>query len=207
MGAQVVLAGAGYDRAEEHAHGLARQSGRLYIHAFMDPVVIMGQGTVGLEIIQDLPEVEQVIVPAGGGGLICGVAVAIRTVSAGARVVGVQGETSPAWYESWRAGRVLDPAVLPTLADGTAGGISQYTYDLARQWVDDFLLVSEEEIRQAIRFMVRAHRLILEGAGALGVAAVLARHPGIQKRPSVIVLTGQNIDHDRLLGIICGDHE
>ncbi|MDP2858436.1 MAG: threonine/serine dehydratase [Bacillota bacterium] len=205
LGAQVVLAGADYDRAEDHAHGMARARGRFYIHAFMDPVVIEGQGTVGLEIIQDLPGVEQVIVPAGGGGLICGVAVAIKAVAPGARIVGVQGVTSPAWYESWRAGRVVDPPVLPTLADGTAGGISQYTFDLARKWVDDFLLVSEEQIRHAVRFMVERHRIILEGAGALGVAAVLAGHPGIRKRPSAIVLSGQNIDHEKLLGIICED--
>lgn len=203
LGAQVVLAGADYDRAEEHAHQMARASGRFYVHAFQDPVVIEGQGTAGLEIVQDFPEVEQVIVPAGGGGLICGVAVAIKAVAREARITGVQGDTSPAWFESRRAGRVMDPPVLETLADGTAGGISQYTFDLAKKWVDDFLLVSEEQIRHAIRFMVERHRIILEGAGALGVAAVLAGHPGIRKRPSAIVLSGQNIDHKKLLGIIC----
>jgi len=202
LGAQVMLAGADYDQAEERAHDIARVTGRFYVHAFLDPVVVEGQGTTGLEIIQDFPETEQVIVPAGGGGLICGVGVAVKSVAPGARVVGVQGDTSPAWFESWRSGRVMSPPVFPTLADGTAGGISQHTFDLAKKWADDFILVTEEQIKHAIRFMVERHRIILEGAGALGVAAILARHPSIQSRPSVIVLTGQNIDFEKIAAII-----
>ncbi len=203
LGACVMLSGADYDRAEEKAHEIARVTGRTYVHAFLDPVVVEGQGTAGLEIVQDLPGIEQVIVPAGGGGLICGVGLAVKSIVPGARVIGVQGDTSPAWFESWHAGQVMSPPVLPTLADGTAGGISQYTFGLAREWAGDFILVTEEQIKQAIRFMVETHRTILEGAGALGVAAILAHHPGIQSRPTAVVLTGQNIDFAKLADIIC----
>lgn len=203
LGARVIIAGDDYDRAEEKAHEIARDTGRSYVHAFLDPIVVEGQGTLGLEIVQDLPGIEQVIVPAGGGGLTCGVGLAAKSVAPGARVVGVQGDTSPAWFESWHAGQVMSPPVLPTLADGTAGGISQYTFDLAKKWADDFILVTEQLIRQAIRFMVERHRTILEGAGALGVAAILSRHPGIESRPSAVVLTGQNIDFAKLVDIIC----
>lgn len=201
-GAAVVVTGADYDESEVRAWEIQKRTGRTYIHAFIDPQVVAGQGTVGLELMEERPAIQQVLVPAGGGGLAIGVAIAVKSINPSAQVIGVTSDTSPAWTESRRAGRVVNPPVFPTLADGTAGGIAEYTFDLAASWVDDFILVSEQDIRHAVAWMLDNHHYIIEGAAALGLAAVLSAHPCVQKLETAVVLTGQNIDTAQLLTVL-----
>ena len=194
LGAQVIVQGDSYDEAERYAWQLQRETGRVFIHAFTDPDVIAGQGSVALEIMQQLPQFTQVVVPAGGGGLITGMAVALKNLMPHARIIGVSSEASPSWPESRRASKVVSPPVLPTLADGTAGDIAEYTFNLAAKYVDEFILVREASIAHAIRWMATEHHQIIEGAAALALAAALEQHPSLSKVPTIAVLTGQNID-------------
>ncbi|HEX9187140.1 MAG TPA: threonine/serine dehydratase, partial [Vicinamibacteria bacterium] len=163
-----------YDDAVVAAHAFARETGAVYVHAFEDRQTAAGQGTVGLEVMEECPEVATVVVPVGGGGLIAGVATAVKARAPDVRVVAVQPSASPALRESLRAGRALltYPAG-PTLADGLAGGIGQVAFD-HRDLVDEVVTVSEEEIGDAIVALVAQDQVVAEASGAVGVAALRA---------------------------------
>jgi threonine dehydratase len=187
--------GATYDDTVESAEAFEKETRATFVHAFEDPRTAAGQGTAGLEILEECPEVGTLLVPVGGGGLIVGLAVAAKALRPDVRIVAVQPEASPALRESLKLGRPLFtyPA-RPTLADGVAGGIGQSVFD-HRDLIDEVVVVSEAEIEEAIVALVSTDQVVAEASGALGVAAVRSGRlqPG-DNRPIVAVVTGANID-------------
>jgi threonine dehydratase len=203
-GAEARVGGATYEEAWAQAERLQGELGLTFIHPYDDPQVIAGQGTAGLEILEDLPDLDTLVVPLSGGGLIAGVAVAARAADPSIRVIGVMMERGAAMYHSLRAGKLVDVPEEPTLADALAGGLgteNRYSFELCRALVDDVVLVSEEEIARAMRFMLETHHLVVEGGGAVGIAALMHRRAGIGRRVAVIV-SGGNVDAARLMEVV-----
>ncbi len=196
-GAEVVTEGDTYDDAERRAFALAEQQGLTWISAFDDPQIIAGQGTIGLELAEDLPHLDTALVPLSGGGLISGVALALKSLRPATRVVGVSMERAPMMHLSLRAGHPVEVPEQDTLADalvGNIGGDNLHTFRLVQQLVDEVILVSEEAIAEAMGFASVVHDLTVEGGGAVGLAALLTnqlRDPGAQ---IAVVLSGGNVD-------------
>jgi threonine dehydratase len=186
--------------AELAARSVAEREGRPYISPYNDATVIAGQGTLGLEFAAQCPSLDAVFVAVGGGGLISGIASAMRC-----QIVGCWPENSVAMYESMRAGAIVAPPERPTLSDATAGSVEPgaITLDLCRSLIDECVLVSEAEIADAIRFMVAEHQMIIEGAAGVAVAAFRKTAPRYAGRSVGIVLCGGNIGYDTLRTIIC----
>lgn len=194
-GAEVRLHGINFDEAAVLAKQLEQESGMLYVPAFDDELVIAGQGTVGLEIMQELAEVETLVVPIGGGGLIAGVATAAKGINPGIRVIGVEAAGAPAALLSRRHGSIVTLAAAHSLADGIVlKQIGQLTFPVIEQLVDDIVTVEEEEIAHAIVSLMEKAKLVVEGAGAVGLAALLYGHSGLARGKTVVVLSGGNID-------------
>jgi threonine dehydratase len=186
--------GATYDEAHAAALEHARDAGATYVHAFEDVRTAAGQGTVGLEILEQLPEVGTILVPVGGGGLIAALAVIVKSRRPDVRVVAVQPEASPALRESLRLGRaLLEYPADPTLADGLSGGIGEIAF-AHRGLIDAVVTVSEEEIGQAMVALLSHDQVVAEGSGAVAVGALQARRVELHGRPAVAVVTGGNVD-------------
>ncbi len=202
LGAELVIGGDSQDDAAETAAALVAERGLAMIHPFDDPDVIAGQGTIGLEVVEDLPSVHTVLVPLSGGGLISGIAMALKTISPEIRVVGISMEPSPVMIESIRAGKPVELPELDTLADSLKGGIglqNRYTFEMVRRYVDECVLVTEEEIARGMRHLLHREGLVVEGAGAVGVAALLADKVQVDGE-TVAVVSGRNTPvHDWML--------
>ena len=202
-GAEVVLVPGVYDDAAREANRLAELHGYTFAHPFNDPYVIAGQGTIGLEILEQLPDVEQVVCPIGGGGLISGIAFAIKSLKPDCKVIGVQAGTVASMYESRRAGKVTTVADGDTIADGihvlTPG---ELTFELCQKYVDEIVTVSEDEIAAAILALIENQKLIAEGAGATPVAACMFGKVDISSKKTVCVVSGGNVDVTTLSRII-----
>jgi threonine dehydratase len=200
--ARLVLHGSCYDDAERHALELAAE-GMRFVSAYNDPAVVAGGGTLALELLAGIDGPMTVACPAGGGGLVSGVALAASR-RPGVCVVGVQAEASLALSASVAAGRVVAVELLPTLADGLAGNLQagSITVELARRYVDSFVTVSEDEIAAAIRFLHTEHGLVAEGAGAAAVAAALAGRLEADSGPLVCLVTGRNIAAETLARVL-----
>jgi threonine dehydratase len=197
------LSGNSYGEAHHAAEDFERAHGATYVHAYDDPLTIAGQGTVGLEIMEDLPDAEAILVPVGGGGLIAGVAVAAKAINPQVRIIGVQPEASPAALLSLRDGHPYEEYdAAPTIADGLAGGFGRLPFKVAGGLIDEIVLVSEEETRAAVFALLELAQLVVEGAGAVGIAALLARNVNLAGREVVTVLTGANIDASLLFEIM-----
>jgi threonine dehydratase len=194
-GCQVRRAGADYDAAHAAARAYAQEQGALYLSAYEDLDVIAGQGTVGLEILLDLPEADLLLVPVGGGGLIAGIAVMARAIRPGIGIVGVQPEASPAAYLSLRDGKPYEefPAG-PTICDGLAGGFGRLPFAIARDLIDDVLVVPETAIRQAVAWLLTHEQLLVEGSAAIAIAPLLTGQLSAEGRRVAAVLTGRNVD-------------
>lgn len=193
-GATVVLHGNSLDEAHEEAAAIAERDGRIFVPPFDDDAVIAGQGTLALEILEQQPDVEEIIVPAGGGGLLAGVALAAKSLRPDIRVVGVQTALMDGICRSFEAGHLVTTAPCRTIADGVAvAGPSQRTFALISRHVDAMVRVGEDAIAHAIVLLLERAKMVIEGAGALGVAAIQsgAYQP---KGPAVVVLSGGNID-------------
>jgi threonine dehydratase len=204
LGAEIVVSGKTYDEAEEGAFLLARDRGLTMVNPYDDPPIIAGQGTVGLEILEDLPELDTVLVPVGGGGLISGVGLAVKGDDASRRVIGVSMDRAPVMYHSLKAGRAVTMEEEETIADALVGGIgadNQYTFRLAQKLIDDFVLVSDEEIAEAMLFALQEHHLVVEGGGAVGLAALLSGKLSGLRGDVAVVLSGGNVDPQSLLGL------
>ena len=202
-GAEVVLAGDSFDQAYEEARRLQAERGAYFVHAFDDPQVIAGQGTVALEILEDLDDVDLIVVPVGGGGLISGIAAYVKEVRPKVRVVGVQAEGAPSLYRSLQAGRLVEVERVRTIADGLAiKEPRERTFELIRRYVDDMVLVSEDEIAAAILLLLERSKLVVEGAGAVAVAALQAGRVPVSPGRTVAVLSGGNIDVNFISRII-----
>jgi len=203
-GAEVVLYGATFDEALAHSRELQAKHGYTYVHAFDDEQVIAGQGTIGLEIIRDVPELSVIVVPIGGGGMISGIAIAAKTLLPNVRIVGVQSKMVAPFKKSLEAGEPIAVEGGSTIADGIAvkkPGV--ITLPIIRELVDEIVEVSEEEIARAIFFAVQNNRLVVEGAGAAGLAALLAGKIKLKKEDAVCtILCGGNIDPNLLARVL-----
>lgn len=202
MAVKVRVHGAGYDEAEAYARQLAQEAEALFVSPFDDPWVMAGNGgTVALEIRRQLPEVSAVVAPVGGGGLAAGLAVGLGAGEV--PVLGVNSEASPAMALSLEQGLVhLTYDSAPTIAGGLEGGVSLTSAALCARLLHGVEVVSEDLLREAIRFMVKHHGMVLEGSAAAGVAALLAHKQIPGTGPVCVVLTGRNIDHDQLRQIL-----
>jgi threonine dehydratase len=192
-----------YDDAQVAAEEFAERTGAAFVHSFSDRAVVAGQGTVGVEILEDMPGVKNVIVPVGGGGLIAGIGIAIKSANPAIRVIGVQSTATPAMYEAFRAGKLVTCPLAPTLADGLAGQVDELSFARAREVVDEMILVDEESIPAAIRGMYR-DGVLGEGGAAVSVAAIAERKVELNG-PTVIVITGGNIDAERFAAILSSE--
>lgn len=196
LGADVKIVGRSQDEAQEEVDRLVADEGLVMVPPFDNAAVIAGQGTIGIEIAEDLPEVATVLVPLSGGGLASGIAAAVKGLLPRARVIGVTMERGAAMRTSIEAGHPVFVEELPTLADSLGGGIgleNRLTFRMCRDLLDDIVLVSESEIADGIRHAYEQEREIVEGAGAVGIAALLAGKVA-STGPVVIVLSGRNID-------------
>jgi threonine dehydratase len=202
-GATLVTYGANYDDAASHSSRLAAGSGATLVHAYADPEVIAGQGTIGSEILEDLPEADILLVPIGGGGLISGVSLWAKTVKPEITVIGVQSSATRAFYENYKAGRLFHVPIEPTIADGLAGNTAQLNLDIGRRYVDDIVLVEEARLRDAIRWTLENERRVLEPAGVVGIAALLQEKMPLKRgSKAVVVGSGSNIDPALLQSIL-----
>ena len=205
LGAEIQIVGRNQDEAEVVAKELAAERGLTFVSPFDDPLVIAGQGTIGLELLEDLPALDCVLVPLSGGGLIGGIALALKSADPRIQVIGVSMERGPAMALSLAAGRPVAVEEEPSLADSLGGGIgldNRYTFPLVREHVDETVLVSEDEIAAAMRHCFWQERQIVEGGAAVGVAALLAGKVGPSGANLVVVLSGGNVDMRRFTEIV-----
>jgi len=204
LGAEVILYGGNYDEAYGYATGYALEKKREFVHPFTDEAVMAGQGTVAIEMLDAVPDLDLVVVPVGGGGLISGVATAVKERAPECRVIGVAAEGAPAMAKSYSQGRAIDSTGVRTIADGIAvRDTSPVTLEYLLKYVDGMELVCEDEIANAILFLLEKQKVLVEGAGAVGVAALLHGKIEMPKGSKVgIVLSGGNIDVTMLSLII-----
>jgi threonine dehydratase len=204
LGATLVFTPGGYGEAERAAQLAAANSAATFISPYNHPHVIAGAGTVGLELLEQVPELDTVLIPVGGGGLISGVGLALKARRPETRVIGVQGETSAVLHADWQGRGINVVPIEPTLADGLAGEVdpASITRAIIRQVVDEFILVSEDEIAHAIGYTYRAHHQTIEGAAAVGVAAVLAGKVRLARSVVGLIISGGNIDPERHAAIL-----
>jgi len=198
-GANFIVHGKTVDQAEAYGRMVAERDGKQYISPYNDPDIIAGQGTIGLELTEQCPDLQSVLVPVGGGGLISGVAIAIKERYPDIQIIGIQPENDAAMYHSIKVGRILSPEEYPhspTLADGLAGGIEQnsITFPLVQKYVDQILLVREQSIKKAIYLLWEKEKLIVEGAGAVGIAAMMENPELFLKQKIAIIISGGNIE-------------
>lgn len=202
-GAEVVMVPGVYDDAYERAISLRDEEGYTFVHPFDDPKVIAGQGTIGLEILEEMPDVEAVIVPIGGGGLIAGVAFALKMLRPDVKVYGVQAEGAPSMAHSISEGHKVHLDSVRTVADGIAvKEPGDLTYSLVKEYVDEVVTVSEDEIAAAILALIEKQKLVAEGAGAVSVAAAMFNKVPIKGKKTVCIVSGGNIDVTSLNRVI-----
>jgi threonine dehydratase len=207
---QITLTGQDYEDAHEASARYQQQTGQVYLHTFDDPMVIAGQGTVGLEILEDLPDVDVIVVPIGGGGLISGIAVAAKAIKPTVQVVGVQVSASPSAYLSLKEGRCYEHyKSAPTTAEGLAGGFGLLPFDMAKHLIDDVILIDEDEIVTGIYTLLEKEQLVVEASGVVGVSALLSGKLQSTGKKVAVVLSGGNIDTRLLRRIVreAGDEE
>jgi len=199
--------GVTYNDAENWARRRERETGITFIPPYNDPDVIAGQGTIGLEILEDAPELDAVLVPIGGGGLIAGVAAAIKETNPRIKVYGVEPQASPTMIKALEAGEIIEIAEEPTIADGLSGNIEpeSITFPIIQRLVDDILLVSEEAMARAIATTAREEHLIIEASAATGIAAL--DDDRFNTGRTAVVVTGRNIAFDLFKRICASSHE
>ena len=202
-GAEVVLVPGVYDDAAAEAKRLCEEKGYTFAHPFNDPYVMAGQGTIGLEILEQLPEVEQIIVPIGGGGLIAGVACAVKHLKPSCRVIGVQAEGAASMWTSHNNGKITELPSVSTIADGIAVKIpGDLTFELCEKYVDEIVTVSDAEIAAAIMTLMEDQKIVSEGAGATTVAAILFDKVSTADKKTVCLVSGGNVDVTTLSRVI-----
>jgi threonine dehydratase len=200
---EVVIEGKLYDESHAAALADAKKSGRVYIPSYDDSLIMAGHGTLGLEMLDEIGDLGAVLVPVGGGGLIAGVATAAKTINPAIQIIGCQSTASCAMARSLEENRVY--TTFPskeTIAEGLEGGISEITFQLGQRLIDRMVLVEENEIRSAIRFLLKNHRLVVEGSGAVGVAALLHNRWSDPGNKVGVVLSGGNLDYPLLKQIV-----
>lgn len=202
-GAEVRLIDGVYDDAYEAAVKFQKETGGEFIHPFDDIDIIAGQGTIGLELIEQLPDIDAVVVPIGGGGLIAGIAFAIKTLKPKCKVYGVQAMGAGSMYNSLINNRIIELSSVSTFADGTAVKLpGKYTFEMCKKYVDEIVTVTDDEIATAILTLMEKQKLVAEGAGALSVAAVMFDKLPIKDKKVVCIVSGGNIDVSILSKVI-----
>jgi threonine dehydratase len=189
---------------EIYALNYAKEHNKIYISPYDDQQVIAGQGTIGIELLRQLDKIDAVLVPIGGGGLISGIAGYLKAYSPTTKIIGCLPENSPVMYESVKAGRIIEMETKPTLSDATAGGITPgaITFELCCQLVDDYILVSEQEIKNAISMLIRTHHYLIEGAAGVALAALLKNARQFHNKNTVVILSGANISLETLKTVL-----
>jgi threonine dehydratase len=202
-GARVILKGKTFSDALKEAKKLAKEEGLCLIHAFEDPHIIAGQGTIALEILEDLPEVEQIVVPVGGGGLISGIAIAAKSIKEEVKVIGVQAEAVAAMKASLAMGKPTSVKLSTTIADGIAiKSPGRLTFQLIQRYVDNVVTVTEEEIAEAMLLLLERAKLVAEGAGAASLAACLSGKVPCKGKTTAVLISGGNVDLNLISRVI-----
>jgi len=202
-GAEVVKYGKDYDEAYSKALEIRKETGKTFVHPFNDPFVIAGQGTIGLELLEDVPDLDTIIVPVGGGGLISGISIAAKTLKPNIRMVGVQPEGAPAVYRSWKAGKIVEMDSVKTVADGLASRKTlDLTFGIIKKYLDDILLVTDKEIGEAVLALLREAHILAEPSGAASLAALLFKYHPKPKEKVAVVVSGANISIDYLTALL-----
>jgi threonine dehydratase len=205
LGAELVVVGENADEAMMYADELQAERCMTMVHPFDDLEIIAGQGTIGLELFEDFPEMDTVIVPLSGGGLMSGIAFTVKSIMPEVHVVGVSMDRGPAMVESLKAGRVVEIIEEPTIADALAGGLNtdnRYTFPMVQQNVDETVLVSEEEIVEAMLFCLGQQHIVVEGGAAVGVAALLRNKVNKLGNNVAVVISGANVSFDTIRTIL-----
>ena len=205
LGAEARIIGRSQDEAQVEADRLVAEEGMVMVSPFDDPAVIAGQGTIGLELLEDLPDIDTVLVPLSGGGLISGIALALKSAAPAIRVIGVCMDQGAAMVESLAAGRPVEVEELPSLADSLGGGIgldNRYTFRMVGDLVDHTVLLSEDEIAAGMVHGFREERLVVEGGGSVGMGALVAGKAGPLGRQVAVVVSGRNVDMTRFAEIV-----
>ncbi|HEX2387323.1 MAG TPA: threonine ammonia-lyase [Candidatus Binatia bacterium] len=202
-GAEARLFGADYDGAFAEAEKIARERNSVYVHPFNDALIVAGQGTIGLELHEQNPELEAVVVPVGGGGLIAGIALALKTLNPKIRVIGVQSEQVPSMKAALENGRPVQVAPATTIADGiSVRAVGQIPFDIVRSYVDEIVTVSEGEIAEAVLLLLEVEKTVAEGAAAVGLAALAREKIAFAGKNVALVVSGGNIDVNLISRII-----
>lgn len=201
-GGNVIKHGKNYDDAYCRAMEIRDETGEVFVHPFDDPFVIAGQGTIGLETVLKVPDLDTLIVPIGGGGLISGISIAAKTLSSKIKIVGVQSEGAPATYNSWKAGKIIELDSIKTIADGLAARKpSDLTFRIIKNRVDDILLVSDREIGEAVMKLLKDTNILAEPSGAAPLAALLFKYNPKPNEKIALIVTGRNISLKYLAGL------
>lgn len=202
-GANVVLSGNSYDDAYAAAKAFADEHRATYIHAFNDPYIIAGQGTIGLELLDQLDDVQDVIVPIGGGGLIAGVALAIKSIKPNVRIIGVEAESAQSMHDSLREGHLVDLTSSQTIADGIAvKKPGELTFEAAKRYVDEVVVVNDAEMAHALYLLLQRAKVLAEPSGIASVAALLSKKVDANNRNAICIISGGNINMGILEQII-----
>jgi threonine dehydratase len=203
LGAEVILHGGGYDEAAQEALRLGAEMNAVTIHAFDDRAIVLGQGTCGLEILEQVPDVQDIVVPVGGGGLISGIALAVKSQRPDVRVYGVQSTGAPSMREALALGMPVTMPLVPTIADGiNVRRVGDVPFALAKTLLDDVVTVNDEEVAEAVLLLLERAKTVAEGAGAAALAALVRGRLPTRGRRVVAVITGGNIDVNLLSRII-----
>ncbi|RFB54141.1 bifunctional threonine ammonia-lyase/L-serine ammonia-lyase TdcB [Bacillus thuringiensis] len=203
-GSEVILYGDTFDDAKAKCEEIIKETGETYLHPYDDVEVMAGQGTIGLDILDDMWDVDTVIVPIGGGGIISGIAVALKSFNPSINIIGVQAENVHGMKASYDAGRILEHYEAPTIADGCAVKIpGNLTFEIVKNLVDEIVTVSEEELEVAMKDLLQRGKAVVEGAGALATAALLAGKVDkyVQGKKVVAVISGGNVDLKRISSV------
>jgi len=193
---ELIIHGEMYDYAEQYARKLATEKGATFVSSYNDPLVVAGQGTVGLEILEDLPTADSIIVPVSGGSVLSGVAIAAKSIKPNIEILGVQPETVAAMYHCLKAGKIINVEMRHTIADGLDGNIEQgcITFELIQRYVDEILLFNEDTIRKMIRLLWEKEGQVVEASGAISIAPIVEAPKRFTGKRTVAVITGGNID-------------
>ena len=204
LGADIEFYGSDCLETEGYAKAMADKNNRTYVPPYNDPKVIGGQGTVGRELENQVENLNALLVPVGGGGLASGAGGYLKTLNSKIEVIGCLPANSPIMYESVKAGRIVEMESLPTLSDGSAGGIEQgsITFDICQEIIDLFVLVSEDEIKEALKLVLEKHNILIEGSATLPVAALIKEKDRFAGRRIALVLTGSKISLEKLKEVL-----
>lgn len=202
-GAKVIKVGKNYDEAHKIGLEKIKNSDNIFIDPCSDEVVIAGQGTIGLEILEQEPSIDTILVPIGGGGIITGISIAAKYIKPDIKIVGLQTAACPAMVKSLKENKFYETfPTKPSICDALVGGVGYIPYKMAKNCIDEIILVDEDDIGRAVSFLIRKEKIISEPAGAIGVAAVMKNYHAFKGKNVAIVITGGNIDENLMIKLL-----